>query len=818
MIPRDPVLRFMSKLVEDYADEWCWRAALYWRWQPIESRKLLMHRIGHEVLADFPAPKWLAGWYYGRRQMATYLRGDGLSAETEPQVKQQYLDLLDAMSELLDAQPYLLGSHPTLVDIGLFGPMFRHYAQDPTPSRVMEERAPAVYAWVGRLWNARAHRLGREPILSDFSQPGWEYFLREIAQSYWPFLLRNARAWAAGQARVDHQAHGVTYRNLKVVRYRVYCLEVLQNEYRRLSEPNRKAVDELLRPYGSIELVDGLDSGLIEEHQLPLRPNRVQPSRLMRMKLALMGTPWDMPGQADGKRESMTDQDSFTPQWFEGTLPKRSYRSAFKWGAPEAYKHPNPRLYALMKETFGLGDEHFEKPQKLGLEEVTADASISLSSEQVSFFRRLLGDENVSEDVYSRLRVSYGKTMIDALRLRDHKVENLPDLVLHPRDRDDVEQIVRYCHEQEIPLYTYAAGSSVTRGTECVKAGVSIHLGTHMKRVLSLNVVNQTVTVEPGILGPDLEAALNGARERFNAPHAYTCGHFPQSFEFSSAGGWVVTRGAGQNSTYYGKAEDLVLSQEYITPVGTIKTVDVPAYSTGPNLDQIMIGSEGAYGILVAVTLKVFRYQPENTRRFSFIFPNWQSGTAAVREIMQGEFGVPSVFRLVRSGGNRRRLQALWSRGHADRHAREPAGFQKGRALSDAGNRRRRPRLHRDGQTPPSPGLQRAGRDVHHRIHHQEVGARPLCRSVHARGPTGLRHSHRYPRVRHQLGRPSESAPASAGVREESTADGLHDAHVALLSAGRESILHLHREDGSPGVPRVSPRHPRCRPGFRAQR
>ena len=102
VIPKDPVLRFLSKLVEDYADEWCWRAALYWRWQPQESRKLLMRRIGHEVLDDFPAPNWLAGWYYGRRQMATYLSGDGLSAETEPHIKQHYLDLLDAMA----ADPY----------------------------------------------------------------------------------------------------------------------------------------------------------------------------------------------------------------------------------------------------------------------------------------------------------------------------------------------------------------------------------------------------------------------------------------------------------------------------------------------------------------------------------------------------------------------------------------------------------------------------------------------------------------------------------------------------------------------------------------
>ena len=342
----------------------------------------------------------------------------------------------------------------------------------------------------------------------------------------------------------------------------------------------------------------------------------------------------------------MSGKDAFTPEWFEGELPERSYRSAFKWGAPDGFKHPNPRLYALMKEIFELDDDHFRRPQKLGLEDIAADAPISLSADQVAAFESFVGAENVSKDVYARLRVSYGKTMIDALRLRDHDIENLPDLVLHPRDREDVAKVVRYCHEHGIPLYTYGAGSSVTRGTECVRGGVSIHLGTHMTRVLSLNPTNQTVTVEPGILGPALEEALNQAKQRFQAPHAYTCGHFPQSFEFSSAGGWVVTRGAGQNSTNYGKAEDLVLSQEYITPVGELRTVDVPAYATGPNLDQIMIGSEGAFGILVAVTLKIFRYQPENTTRFSFIFPDWPRACAAAREIMQGEFGLPSVFRL----------------------------------------------------------------------------------------------------------------------------------------------------------------------------
>ena len=131
--------------------------------------------------------------------------------------------------------------------------------------------------------------------LSGFHHRGWRYFLQDIVQSYWPFLLATARAWAEGKPRVDHRAHGVTYRNLKVVHYRVFCLELLQDEYRRLRAEERDAVDALLAPYGKLELIEGLDSGLREEHELPLRPGRPQPSRLQRLKLALTGTPWDMP-------------------------------------------------------------------------------------------------------------------------------------------------------------------------------------------------------------------------------------------------------------------------------------------------------------------------------------------------------------------------------------------------------------------------------------------------------------------------------------------------------------------------------------------
>jgi alkyldihydroxyacetonephosphate synthase len=236
--------------------------------------------------------------------------------------------------------------------------------------------------------------------------------------------------------------------------------------------------------------------------------------------------------------------------------------------------------------------------------------------------------------------------MIDLMRLREGIVENVPDIVLHPRDKKDVENIVKFCNEEHIAVYVYGGGSSVTRGVECVNGGVSLDMRVHMNKVIKFSEINKTITVEPGMSGPNLEKTLNDAVNTLGAKRAYTCGHFPQSFEYSCVGGWVVTRGAGQNSTYFGKIEDIVICQEYVTPVGIIRTKEYPATATGPSIDEIMMGSEGTFGVLVSVTLKVFKYMPENQKRFSFIFKNWQDARDAAREIMQGQFGFPSVFRL----------------------------------------------------------------------------------------------------------------------------------------------------------------------------
>jgi len=341
----------------------------------------------------------------------------------------------------------------------------------------------------------------------------------------------------------------------------------------------------------------------------------------------------------------MANKHNFIPHWYEGETPVGTFRALFKWHKLNAFKHPNRGFYTLLRDSFHLSDQDFKDPI-LCLDPVIENFPSNLDQEHIKKIEQIVGKQNVFTDTYTRLRTSYGAGMIDALRLREHIIENINDCTAAPRTTEEIEKIIRYCDKYHIPLTVYGGGSTVTRGMEAPKGGVCLDMSLHMKKVLDFNETNQTITVQSGIYGPELEDILNHAPEKLGAKDRYTCGHFPQSFEHSSVGGWVVTRGAGQNSTYYGKIEDLVISQEYITPIGTFRTADHPRAATGPDFDQIMIGSEGCFGVLTAVTLRVFKHRPKHTRRFSFLFKSWEDAVTAYREIMQGEFGFPSVFRL----------------------------------------------------------------------------------------------------------------------------------------------------------------------------
>ena len=334
------------------------------------------------------------------------------------------------------------------------------------------------------------------------------------------------------------------------------------------------------------------------------------------------------------------------PEWSETPPPENSYRSIFKYGDPGKFKHPNHQWVTMLRDEIGMTDQDFKCKSHEGRHPVDLKRDLTLSSEHIDILGNIVGPDNVTTDLYQRVKYAYGKTTEEMMELARGHVREISDLVVHPRHKEDVRGIVEYCNTAHIPIYVFSGGSSVTFGLRPVEPGITLVLATHMNRLLELNEINQTAKVQPGMLGPAYETALNLAPERIMAKRRYTCGHFPQSFEHSTVGGWVVTLGSGQASTYYGDAADMVLSQEYVTPSGSFRTLGYPAAATGPKVNDIMKGSEGTFGVLVEITMKVFRYHPENRRYFSFMFPTWHRAVDSAREMAQGEFGRPAVYRI----------------------------------------------------------------------------------------------------------------------------------------------------------------------------
>ena len=330
--------------------------------------------------------------------------------------------------------------------------------------------------------------------------------------------------------------------------------------------------------------------------------------------------------------------------WYMKESPEGSYRAIFKWGNQKEYKVPSQGMYDYLSKVLDFDEKYCKDHKNFGDSKVDYEDTCALTKEEIKDLMAIVGGNGTS-DKYARLDVAYGQTMVDLIRLREGIVENVPDLVLYPGSQEEIEKIVKYCNEKQIAIYIYSGGSSVTRGVEpMVKRNVTLDMRQRFNKILKFNPIDLTLTVQPGLFGTDLERYLNNP-DNFETHEAYTFGHFPQSFEYSTVGGWVVTRGAGQNSAYYGKIEDLVLSQTYVTPVGTFTTERTYRKATGPDINQLMMGNEGAYGILTEVELKLHRLSEKHIPFFYF-FKSWEEGVNCMRQVMQAEGGVPSIFRI----------------------------------------------------------------------------------------------------------------------------------------------------------------------------
>jgi alkyldihydroxyacetonephosphate synthase len=335
----------------------------------------------------------------------------------------------------------------------------------------------------------------------------------------------------------------------------------------------------------------------------------------------------------------------FVPQWTDTPPAEGSYRSIVKQGRPDQIEVPSYRYFRQLQKDLRLGDGFFEGKQD-GNQPLGPVPPSHLEASFIEAVTAVVGRENVQQDDYHRVMYSYGKLAEEIVSLKRGILHEVTGAAVHPRDKQDVQKIVALCNERRVPIYVYSGGSSCNKGFLPQKEGITLVLSTHMNQVLEVNELNHTCRVQAGCMGPQLEEALNQAPERFHTHRRFTNGHFPQSFELSSVGGWVLTMGSGQASTYYGEPANLVLSMEMVTPRGLINTSDYPSTATGPRVMDMLKGSEGVFGVLVEVTIKIFEYLPENRRRFSFIFPDFDQAVGAAREVCQGQFGLPAIFRI----------------------------------------------------------------------------------------------------------------------------------------------------------------------------
>lgn len=270
VMPPNAVVRFIAFLMEDYADEWLWRPAMHYRWSYSHSRELAASILADEQGTHMRIPRFLKRHMIKRRQRGGFVVRDGVRSETWDHVEGSYFAALDNLSRMLEPRRFLLGDAPSIADFGFMGPMFRHFGQDPTPAALMRERAPDVFAWVGRVWNAKAKAQPPEFVeaVPDECAP----MLKEICETHLQQLKDNAEAYAQKRPRFETTVQGCRYIQLPVSRYRVACLERLREAFAALETTQQKTIQGLL-PYSEAAVLwdsaFNIRSGYDEDRQAP---------------------------------------------------------------------------------------------------------------------------------------------------------------------------------------------------------------------------------------------------------------------------------------------------------------------------------------------------------------------------------------------------------------------------------------------------------------------------------------------------------------------------------------------------------------------
>lgn len=292
------------------------------------------------------------------------------------------------------------------------------------------------------------------------------------------------------------------------------------------------------------------------------------------------------------------------------------------WG-DEANNYPvKPEAHAFIKKKLGLG----KTLPEASLTEVVAKVPAS----------RIKDHPLISTDAEDRVRHARGQSLPDWLAVRSGELGQFPDGVAYPCCREDVIALLEYAAEQELQVIPYGGGTSVVGHINppvSERPVLTIDM-SRMNQLTNLDEASQLATFGAGVVGPDLEAQLRA--------RGYTLGHFPQSFELSTLGGWVASRSSGQQSMRYGRIEQLFAGGYLETPKGSMEIPTFPASSAGPDVREMIMGSEGRMGILSEVKVRVSPLPEQESFHVAFI-PDWNSAERLVRKMVQARLQLSMV-------------------------------------------------------------------------------------------------------------------------------------------------------------------------------
>ena len=242
----------------------------------------------------------------------------------------------------------------------------------------------------------------------------------------------------------------------------------------------------------------------------------------------------------------------------------------------------------------------------------------------------------IKTDPETRVRHARGQSLPDWLDMHSGDVDTFPDGVAFPESTEQVRELLAYARENDLVVIPYGGGTSVVGHINPVKSNrpiLTIDMGK-MSSLLSIDTESQLATFGAGTPGPVVEEALK--------EHGYTLGHFPQSWELSTLGGWVASRSSGQQSLHYGRIENMFAGGIIETMNGTMTIPTIPASSAGPDIREMILGSEGRIGIITEVTVRITPV-PEEEKFQVIFFPSWQIGINAARELIQQRVALSMV-------------------------------------------------------------------------------------------------------------------------------------------------------------------------------